>query len=140
LEAEGALGPVIGWSDDWFSAVGFPWHPHRGFQTVTLVLDGLLEHRDNEGELTAGGETLTANSWAWFDAGEAGPTELPLDAVAASRFVVVSAAPIGAPIVTHGPFVMNTEAEIVEAIEDFNAGRFGPVPTDVVTDPRARAR
>lgn len=34
-------------SDDQFSEVGFPWHPHRGFRTLTLVLGGLLEHGDN---------------------------------------------------------------------------------------------
>jgi redox-sensitive bicupin YhaK (pirin superfamily) len=41
--------PFLGLAEDWFSAVGFDWHPHRGFQTVTLVLDGKLEHRDNAG-------------------------------------------------------------------------------------------
>ena len=35
--------------EDWFSTRGFPWHPHRGFQTLTYVLDGRLEHRDNAG-------------------------------------------------------------------------------------------
>ena len=33
--------------------------------------------------------------------------------------------PIGEPMVAHGPFVMNTEAEIVEAIRDYRAGKFG---------------
>ena len=41
--------PFVVLSEDRFSATGFPWHPHRGFQTVTLVLDGELEHRDNAG-------------------------------------------------------------------------------------------
>ena len=41
--------PFIVLSDDRFSTVGFDWHPHRGFQTVTLVLAGELEHRDNAG-------------------------------------------------------------------------------------------
>jgi redox-sensitive bicupin YhaK (pirin superfamily) len=35
--------------EDEFSTRGFPWHPHRGFQTLTYVLDGRLEHRDNAG-------------------------------------------------------------------------------------------
>jgi redox-sensitive bicupin YhaK (pirin superfamily) len=34
-------------------------------------------------------------------------------------------APIGEPVVSHGPFVMNTEQEIVEAIRDYQAGKFG---------------
>jgi quercetin 2,3-dioxygenase len=37
--------------EDEFSTRGFPWHPHRGFQTLTYVLDGRLEHRDNAGGL-----------------------------------------------------------------------------------------
>ena len=41
--------PFILLVEDKFSAHGFPWHPHRGFQTLTYVLDGQLEHRDNAG-------------------------------------------------------------------------------------------
>ena len=35
------------------------------------------------------------------------------------------AAPFGEPIVSHGPFVMNSREEIVQAIQDYQAGRFG---------------
>ena len=35
------------------------------------------------------------------------------------------AAPIGEPVYSHGPFVMNTREEIVEAINDYQAGKFG---------------
>lgn len=40
---------------------------------------------------------------------------------------VISGEPINEPIVTYGPFVMNTRREIMEAIEDFNSGRFGTI-------------
>jgi redox-sensitive bicupin YhaK (pirin superfamily) len=33
-------------------------------------------------------------------------------------------------VVFHGPFVMNTHDEIVQAIEDFRAGRMGTIPAD----------
>lgn len=39
-------------------AAGFPPHPHRGFETVTYIVDGHMRHRDhlgNEGDLKAGG-------------------------------------------------------------------------------------
>ena len=39
------------------------------------------------------------------------------------------AQPIGEPVFSHGPFVMNTREEIVQAIHDYQAGRFGPPPT-----------
>ncbi|WP_421730342.1 pirin family protein [Brevundimonas sp.] len=38
------------------------------------------------------------------------------------------ALPIGEPVFSHGPFVMNTREEIIQAIEDYNAGKFGPAP------------
>ncbi|KAG2491833.1 hypothetical protein HYH03_009790 [Edaphochlamys debaryana] len=47
--------------------------------------------------------------------GGAGPAGL--------KFLLVAGQPIGEPIVQHGPFVMNTQAEIYQAFEDFQSGR-----------------
>jgi redox-sensitive bicupin YhaK (pirin superfamily) len=41
--------PFLALAEDWFSDPGFEWHPHRGIETVTLVLEGVLEHGDNVG-------------------------------------------------------------------------------------------
>jgi hypothetical protein len=42
--------PFLMLAEDWFAPpAGFPTHPHRGMQTVTLVLEGSLEHRDHTG-------------------------------------------------------------------------------------------
>ena len=57
--------PFLVLAEDLFSAPGFDWHPHRGLETVTLVLDGVLEHGDNTGH--AG--TLTAGDVQWMTAG-----------------------------------------------------------------------
>jgi redox-sensitive bicupin YhaK (pirin superfamily) len=38
--------------------------------------------------------------------------------------------PIGAPIAHYGPFVMNTREEIIQAVEDYQAGRLGIIPAD----------
>jgi redox-sensitive bicupin YhaK (pirin superfamily) len=42
-----------------------------------------------------------------------------------SRLLIMSGEPIDEPIARYGPFVMNTKAEIVQAVEDYQAGRMG---------------
>jgi redox-sensitive bicupin YhaK (pirin superfamily) len=44
---------------------GTPWHPHRGFETVTYMLDGLLDHQDSQG----GGGSITDGDTQWMTAG-----------------------------------------------------------------------
>ena len=39
--------PFLLLSEDWLFRPGLAWHPHRGLETVTLVLGGVLEHGDN---------------------------------------------------------------------------------------------
>jgi quercetin 2,3-dioxygenase len=229
---------------------GFPDHPHRGFETVTYMIDGRMRHRDNHGHegvlvpgsvqwMTAGRgiihsempeqlegrmrgfqlwinlparDKMTAPRYQEFspdripevevadgrggsarvkviagrvgdtrgpiaqpatdplyldvalDAGVAFSTALPAahaafvyvydgavrvgtdagDEIAApelavlgpgecialegrrsgSRAIVVAGRPLGEPVARYGPFVMNTRAEIMQAVEDLRAGRF----------------
>ena len=224
---------------------GFPDHPHRGFETITYMLDGRMRHRDNhgnEGLLTAGAvQWMTAGRGIvhsempeqesgrmrgfqlWLNlpavekmgpveyedivaervpavelpgggcvkviagsyAGVAGPAparttqplyldvtlpagglfDAPVDAdkaaflyvyegtvvvgpgataaiaaprlaelgtgdrvevraTAAARFLVIAGRPVREPVARYGPFVMNTAAEIHEAISDFQQGKF----------------
>jgi redox-sensitive bicupin YhaK (pirin superfamily) len=44
---------------------GTPWHPHRGFETVTYMIDGVFEHADSNG----GGGTITNGDTQWMTAG-----------------------------------------------------------------------
>lgn len=52
-------------------------------------------------------------------------TQLAFSVTEDTTLLLLNGAPLGEPIVGHGPFVMNSRAEIVEAIHDFNNGRFG---------------
>jgi len=45
--------------------VGAPWHPHRGFETVTYVIDGVIEHHDSNG----GGGVIAEGDTQWMTAG-----------------------------------------------------------------------
>ena len=44
---------------------GTPWHPHRGFETVTYMLDGVFEHSDSQG----GGGVISNGDTQWMTAG-----------------------------------------------------------------------
>jgi redox-sensitive bicupin YhaK (pirin superfamily) len=46
-------------------AKGTPWHPHRGFETVTYMIDGVFEHSDSNG----GGGVITDGDTQWMTAG-----------------------------------------------------------------------
>ena len=57
---------------------GTPWHPHRGFETVTYMIDGTFQHQDS----TGGGGLITNGATQWMTAGagilhiETPPSEL----------------------------------------------------------------
>jgi redox-sensitive bicupin YhaK (pirin superfamily) len=44
---------------------GTPWHPHRGFETVTYMIDGVMDHQDTHG----GGGSITDGDTQWMTAG-----------------------------------------------------------------------
>ena len=44
---------------------GTPWHPHRGFETVTYMIDGTFQHQDS----TGGGGLITDGATQWMTAG-----------------------------------------------------------------------
>jgi hypothetical protein len=56
------LGPVKYAPNE---AVGAPWHPHRGFETVTYVIDGAVAHHDSNG----GGGVIGEGDTQWMTAG-----------------------------------------------------------------------
>ncbi|MGX9775968.1 pirin family protein [Janthinobacterium aestuarii] len=88
----------------------------RGWSTALIVLHGTA--------LVNGESVVREAQMALFERdGDSITVEANNDAVV----LLLSGEPIDEPIVGHGPFVMNTEAEIAQAFEDFNSGRFARI-------------
>lgn len=85
----------------------------EGYNTAILILDGNITVNNNE--------LLQNRELALFDQDGC---EVLLEAHRGTTLLVMSGEPINEPIVGHGPFVMNTQAEIRQAVDDFNHGRF----------------
>ncbi|WCK53428.1 pirin family protein [Aneurinibacillus sp. Ricciae_BoGa-3] len=58
--------PFLFLAEDWFQHGVFDYHPHRGIETVTYVLEGTLEHYDNHG----GEDKLEPGDAQWMTAGK----------------------------------------------------------------------
>ena len=74
-----------------------------------------------EGEAKIGEETVPEHALAQVGDGDG----LAVASENGCRILFGHADPIGEPVVAHGPFVMNSEAEIAQAIRDYQAGKFG---------------
>lgn len=77
-----------------------------------------------KGQVSVAGTPVAPWELVALSDGEAVRIEASSDAVV----LLGHAQPIGEPIASHGPFVMNTVEEIRQAITDYNAGKFGPPP------------
>ena len=87
----------------------------KNFNTAILILKG--EAKVNEDKICKEGDFIV------FDNVEG---EILLESLTEeSLFLVLSGEPINEPVVSHGPFVMNTLGEILDAYEDFRNNKFG---------------
>jgi redox-sensitive bicupin YhaK (pirin superfamily) len=76
-------------------------------------------------EASVNGAAVTAHTLVELDlAGD----ELTLETTAGARFLFGHGEPIDEPVFSYGPFVMTTEAQIRQAMVDYQAGKFGAVP------------
>lgn len=84
-----------------------------GYNTGLVVIEGTVKVNGNEA--VANSFVLMANTG----------DEFVIEATEQSVVLILSGEPINEPIAAHGPFVMNTREEIIQAVEDFNKGKFG---------------
>ena len=75
-----------------------------------------------EGEVEVNGTLAEAQQLVLF---ENEGDDVTVAARLGARFLVLAGTPIDEPVVSYGPFVMNTRSEIAEAIDAFNSGEFG---------------
>ena len=88
----------------------------EGWTTLVVVLAGTVE---------LNGETvLRPAQMATLSTAGTGVT---IETSGDAKVLVLAGEPIDEPVVGYGPFVMNSEQEIRQAINDFNAGRFGAI-------------
>ena len=76
------------------------------------------------GEVTVGGEVVPAQRMAIL-ANSAEADGVVIEASADARLILVAGRPLKQPIVQYGPFVMNSQQEIYQALNDFRDGRLG---------------
>jgi redox-sensitive bicupin YhaK (pirin superfamily) len=86
----------------------------EGWNTAVIVLRGTVTVND---EATVGEAQM-----AVLDRAGSG---LELTGDSDAMLLLLSGEPIGEPVVGYGPFVMNSQEQILQAIADFNSGRFG---------------
>lgn len=95
------------------SGSNFTFNLPKNFNSSILVLEGSVEINH---------ENISENQIVLFkNDGDAIQIRSENEAI----ILVLSGEPLNEPIVSYGPFLMNTKQQIIEAIEDFNAGKFG---------------
>lgn len=109
------------------ASISVPWD--RNFNALAYTLAG---------SGTAGEVQPAPISWGnlvVFGAGDR--IVLTADAIQSSKdknleIFLLGGQPIGKPVVAYGPFVMNTKEQVIQAMEDFNYGRFGQIPDNAL--------
>ena len=86
----------------------------EGWTTLLVVLEGTVMVNGDAVLRQAQMATLSAEG-----------SDVRIEANSDAKVLLLAGEPIDEPVVGYGPFVMNTQAQIAEAIRDFNGGKFG---------------
>jgi len=104
------------------ASLTLPWR--TDFNALVYVLGG-------KGTVGPGARPVESGQLAVFGAGDS--ITVAADATQESRYsaldvFILGGQPIREPVAAYGPFVMNTKAELIQAFEDYQAGRLGSIP------------
>ena len=100
--------------------------------TVDLPVDHNVGVYGFKGTGAVDGEDVGDRTLAVAEPGEGALNlSVPSDADQSWDVLVMSGQPLNEPVARYGPFVMNTREEILEAVQDFNAGRMGTIPAEL---------
>ena len=91
--------------------------------TVSLPASNNVAFYVLEGQLRINEERFAAQHQLIFFKNTDG--EILLEATADAKLLLMAGDPLNEPLVTHGPFVMNTQTEILEAMRDYQEGKMG---------------
>ncbi len=112
--------------------LNLPWN--REFNALVYVLSGRgsvgpVGHPIQQGQLAVlgPGDRITVAAEGAQDSNRP-----------ALEVLLLGGKPIREPVFQYGPFVMNSKAEVIEAMEDFNAGRFGSIPANALRPHRVQ--
>jgi redox-sensitive bicupin YhaK (pirin superfamily) len=94
----------------------------REFNAIVYALSGAGRVGGSDGRSLGSGQA------AALGAGDALVVDADADATEPLEVLLLGGKPIREPVVSYGPFVMNTKAEIIEAMDDFQAGKMGAIP------------
>lgn len=117
MGAAETFSPINVW--DGVLKVGHVEHIHVpvDHNTIVVVLEGEMQLN--------GSQKVQDSSIVMF--AKDGESHIQLEAIQEAKFLVLTGLPLNEPIQGHGPFVMNTKAEIIQAFDDFNHGKFGEI-------------
>lgn len=97
----------------------------REFNALAYALSGSGRVGGEDGEAVRSGQV------AAFGAGDVLIVDADSDTDEPLEVLLLGGKPIREPVFSYGPFVMNTKSEIIEAIDDFQAGKMGSIPPRV---------
>ncbi len=108
--------PINVWDVQLNAGKHVPFTVNEGHTLAIIVLKGTVQV--NNSEIAREAQMVVLDQVG---------TEFTIEANTDAKFLILSGEPLNEPIAGYGPFVMNTPAQIDEAIRDFNSGRFGTI-------------